>query len=350
MLKLQHLSLKKTLILSAAVVSLALGSFLLSSSPLLAQEESPNELTLIAIPPRVGEDRSLVLKPGDVTQQVIRLRNVSNQPITISSTPADFIIEDGTTPTKVKDTAELNRWSLANWMVITPSTQTVQPNQTVGISVLIQVPSDALPGGHYAMVTHKPVSSGEELDAQSAAAIAQEVGTLFYVVVDGPINEEAFIRDFTFPKLTEYGPVPFSFKVDNVSDVHITPQINVEITNMFGKKINTIKLDPKNVFPFTDREFVGEWDAIWGTGFYTAKLTMAYGSNLQLAMAKTSFWLLPIKLIIVIALLLLIGLIVILSIKSHLRHKAAVHAPEKIAELEKELKALKKNTDNNDTA
>lgn len=316
----------------------------LYTKPVLAQDAETSR-TLIAIPPRVGADQSLVLKPGEVSQQVIRLRNTSNTPVTISSTPYDFVIgDDGITPIKVRDANISNRWSLAEWMVVTPATQVVQPNQTVGISVLIQVPEDALPGGHYAMVAHSPDNGSIAVEGASAAAVSQEVGSLFYVVVDGPIHEEAFIRNFELPEFSEYGPVPFSFTVENLSDIHITPHASVEITNMFGKKVSTIKLDQKNVFPLTSRHYEGEWDAIWGHGLYTARVTMAYGKNLDIVMAKTRFWLLPIKLIIAAGIFCMILGIGILSIKSHLRHKSYEKNPKRIKELEQEVAELKQKS------
>lgn len=315
-----------------------------NNSVVLAQENTDNR-TLVAIPPRVGADQSLVLKPGEISQQVIRLRNTSNNPVTINSMAYDFVIgDDGVTPVKVKDANISNRWSLVDWMVLTPATQVVQPNQTVGISVLINVPEDALPGGHYAMVVHSPDNGSIAVEGKSAAAVSQEVGSLFYVVVDGPINEEAFIRNFEFPKFTEYGPVPFSFTIENMSDIHVTPHASVEITNMFGKKVSTIKLDQKNVFPLTSRNYEGEWDAIWGHGLYTAQVTMAYGKNLNIVMAKTRFWLLPIKLIIAVGILILIITIAILSIRSHIRHRSYAENPGRIKELENELEELKQKS------
>ena len=65
-----------------------------------------------------------------------------------------------------------NRWSLASWITLTPTEQLLQPNQTVGINVIIEVPEDALPGGHYAMITHQPVSTGGLTSANTYDAVS----------------------------------------------------------------------------------------------------------------------------------------------------------------------------------
>lgn len=300
-----------------------------------------NQLVLTAIPPRMGEDGTLRLKPGDKTQVTLRVRNSSTQTIEIKTLARDFIIgEDGSTPIPV-DSAVSNRWSLANWLTIVPNLQTLDPDELAGVSVLIEVPEDALPGGHYAMIMHSPNIDTAEINAENSAAITQEVGTLLYVIVEGPINEQAFIRDFQFNEgnFAEFGPVPFNFVIENESDVHIRPQLNVEIFDFIGRKVATLQPETKNIFPLTSREFNGEWDQIWGTGYYNAQLTASYGTQGSVIMAKTSFWLLPIKLVITVIILILTLIAILISIHRHMAHRRD-DRNKKISVLEDKLKEL----------
>lgn len=193
------------------------------------------------------------------------------------------------------------------------------------------------------MVTHKPVGlNGEKFQEESASKISQRVGTLMYVLVEGPINEEAFVRDFSMPKFTEYGPVPFSFSVDNQSDIHIKPDISIEIYNIFGIKVDTIVLESKNVFPMISRNFNDQWDQVWGTGYYKAKLVMSYGSEGAITIANTSFWLLPITLVIAALIVLLTLVVIFIATRRHLLHKNSDEQQrmqmleEKISKLESE--------------
>ena len=170
-----------------------------------------------------------------------------------------------------------------------------------------------------------------------------------YVIVDGPINEEAYVRNFTFPKFTEYGPVPFSFTIENNSDIHIAPRMNVEIFNIFNKKIDTIQVDSKNVFPISSRDFEGRWEKIWGTGLYKAKLTMSFGTAGAVVVANSMFWLLPVKLLIAVIFILLTIIILVISIKRHLKHRKDVDA-KRIQELESQIQNMShEESDQNDT-
>ncbi|MDA1079646.1 MAG: hypothetical protein O2840_03080 [bacterium] len=327
-------SLSKLIIASSLVV----GLFLNNSRTISAQQ------AITAIPPRLGDENSLRLKPGETTQVELRVRNDSNKTVTINTNAVDFIVgEDGTTPVPLDNVDTSNsRWSLSSWLTIAPQEQVLEPNQTAGLAVVITVPEDALPGGHYAMVAHTP-ASGSLDDSGSATGINQRVGTLLYVVVDGPINEAAFIRDFTFTDFMEYGPVPFSFTVENESDVHIRPQMHIDIFNLFGKKVATIQPGTKNVFPYESRAFSGEWDQIWGYGPYTAKLTMSFGQQGAVVIARTSFWLLPVKLLIAIVTLLGVLVITVISIRRHMIHRKTDQTA-RIQELESQVQDLREKT------
>jgi hypothetical protein len=318
--------------------------------PVLAQQINPqgetqfNESSITAIPPRLGEDLSLTAKPGEKIQTSVRVRNGSSQTLTISSIAQDFIVDtNGQTPIAINDSTS-NRWSLASWMLLTPSVQEIEPGQTAVVNVVIEVPDDALPGGHYAMITHQPNAGGGvdkkfTIGRAGSSTLKQRVGTLVYLKVEGPINEAAFIRNLKFPKFTEYGPVPFSFAVDNQSDIHLRPQVGVEIYNFFGQKVDTIQFETKNVFPFIARNFEGEWDRIWGFGKYTAKVVMSYGSNGQVAIVSTSFWLLPVTLLLAGLIVLLALTAIIIVVRRHFLHKQG-DEQTKIAMLEEKVKQL----------
>lgn len=279
-----------------------------------------------AIPPREGADGSLRAKPGEKIQANIRVMNSSDQPMNVRSFAQDFVVENGRTPIPVIENTS-NRWSLAAWMTITPNFHTLAPKETAQLNVIIAIPEDALPGGHYAMVVHEPTSlTADQIQAQptdqpSGASVSQKVGTLFYVTVEGQINEEAYLEDFTFNNFQEFGPVPYSFKINNQSDIHLTPQMNIDIFNLLGQKKESLKIEPQNIFPLNRREFAGKWDKIWGFGLYKAQLTASYGTAGKVIVATVNFWILPIRIIIAILLIILIIIAILSAIKRHYRDK-----------------------------
>lgn len=347
-----------TKFLAFLTIVLGLGLFTTTLFAQTTEQSSPrtasiNQSSLTAIPPRLGEDRSLKVKPGSKVQTSVRVRNGSSETLTIKSQAQDFIVgQNGSTPLPI-DNEVSNRWSLASWMMLTPNVQEVAPGEIATVNVVIEAPANALAGGHYAMITHElsdgtTSSAADALEAiqpqfklnrQSASVLQQRVGTLIYLAVDGPINEAAFVRELDFPQFSEFGPVPFSFLVDNQSDIHISPEIGVEIYNLLGRKVETIELEGNNVFPFIARDFSSEWDRVWGFGLYTAKVVMSYGEGGQVAQATTKFWLLPVTIILAALIVLLVLIAIGMVVRRHLLHRSD-NERGRVEELEAKVREL----------
>lgn len=309
-------------------------------------QTASSAITLTAIPPRTDV---IHVKPGETFQTAVKLKNTSNVPQTVTTNAQDFIIgKDGKTPIPVtEDEAAPLRWSLASWLTISPNANELEANQTAVYDILIQVPADALAGGHYAMILHTP-STANDLNQKetntSTTAINQRVGTLLYVVVDGDIKENAIIRNFTAPQWVEFGPTHMEFSVENLSDVHITPTASIEVFDLFGKKMGGASAEALNIFPYSQRDFSLQFDQIWGFGPYTAKLTVPYGENGKIAMAQLQFWMIPYKIILAVLTVLLTLVALFIVVRRHILHKSNVTVQhieileERIKDLEKQVK------------
>jgi hypothetical protein len=332
----------KTIITLTTLGFLALVS---RSQPIQVLAQAPEELTLTAIPTRLGEEGKLHAKPGEKLQTMVKIQNSSNTQLTVISQAQDFTLDsDGQTPLPI-DGVVSNRWSLASWLVLSPAQQEVAAHTTKGVNVLIEIPEDALPGGHYAMVTHRPILGDLDVTAGDQAVdagVTQKVGTLVYVIVDGPISEDAFVRNLNFPKLTELGPVDFNFTIESMSDVHIRPQINVEFRNWFGKKVDSVQIETKNVFPLSSRDFEATWRKVWGFGRYSAHVTASYGQSGRIAMATTHFWFFPVTLVLIGLIILLTMIASAIAIRRHLIHRKDDRSST-IASLEKKIQQLEAN-------
>lgn len=307
-----------------------------------AAADSLQQLSLTAIPTRLGDDLSLALDPGETEQVTLRVINTGSEAITIRSGAQDFVVfDDAQTPTPI-DLAEAdNRWSLASWLTITPSTQTIPAGEMASLQAVISIPDTALPGGHYAMVLHQPdvsVSADPSANTQ-VSGVEQRVGTLLYVMVNGPIKEDAVIREFNIPSFTEFGPVPYSFAVENLSDIHIQPRVTLEIYNLLGRRVESTQFDVRNIFPYTSRDYEGKWDRVWGIGPYTAKLTMSYGTQGSVVEISERFWLLPITIIVAIIVVLLALVASWIAVRRHIIHRREDQT-KRIQELESKLERL----------
>lgn len=354
-MSLPKLTLSTTLI--RLICSVFVGSLVLGGvAPVLAQVSNIDEITrsavtLVAIPPRLGEDGTLVAQPGETLQVQVQVRNATNEPITIATIAEDFIVgEDGRTPIPVNEQTS-SRWSLASWLQLPLNTVRVPAQSSQSVPVIIQVPADALPGGRYAMIMHQPVvgEAGQDVSdaTANAAKITQRVGTLVYLRVAGDITENAAIRNFTVPSLVEFGPVPITFDVENLSDIHIRPGIEVTIRNMFGQPVEQFVLEQKNVFPYTYRDFATEWDRVWGLGRYRVELQMVYGEQGQVVTASHVFWMFPLKLILTLLIALSALFAAGLAIRRHLKHRQDV-SQQHIHLLEDRIRQLEEDIHDSD--
>lgn len=310
---------------------------LAQENPTTQSAATQESLSLTATPLRYGDDDSLVLSPGEKKQIQVEVINTSDVALNVVSSARDFIVEDGETPVALEGARGDNKWSLASWLVLTPNEHLLQPRQKGVVTVLIEVPQDALPGGHYAMVSHQPSLSATKASEGKAAGINQRVGTLLYVRVAGPTNEEAYVRDFVMPQYSEFGPVPYTFTVDNRSDIHIRPKIGISIKNMFGKQVAMLQPEDRNIFPLGSRSYSGKWEQIWGYGLYYSDLVMSYGTQGNVVISKTKFWLIPIKLLLAFGVVLMTGVAAFISVRRHLIHRKQDQGA-RIAELEAKLK------------
>lgn len=275
------------------------------------------QVAMVVSPPSYN----LEVKPGEVIQKTVKVTNPSDvEPLRLKVKISDFIVQDDQgTPTQVTSEAS-GRFLASPWLSLDQTEFTLDPRGQALVNVVITVPQDALPGGHYAGVFFEPVVKLDK--SGSAAYTSAEVGSLFGLTVAGNLHYDALIKDFGVGQnLYEFGPVQFTGTVENQSDTHITPRSSIVVHDMLGRTVSTLKLDEPNIFPFAARSLSGTWDTVWGLGRYSATLLVSYGPGLE-ASRTLYFWIAPYRLlagILVIALSLL-GLFV--ALRRHLAHRA----------------------------
>ncbi|MGD9128870.1 MAG: hypothetical protein PVJ09_00020 [Candidatus Woesebacteria bacterium] len=319
----------------------------------MPQTQSPASITLTAIPPRLGENEPLKVKPGETINATVYVRNGSQETVSIETFVQDFIIaEDNThlldssanspplpaTPIPVPQYIS-TRWSLASWVTLSPNVNIVAPGKIAQINLQIKVPDNALAGGHYAMVIHQPKALSRGNQELSLTSIKQQLGTLIYCQVEGPIQERIFPRSFHFKNFSEFGPVPYSFILDNQSDIHLKPKVTIDIYNFLNQKVDSLDIDSPNIFPLKNKKFEGNWNQFWGFGPYRAKLIVSFGKEGQLSLAENQFWVIPITLIVGILITILILIASLIASKKFLQHNKK--RKNKIFDFETKLEKIK---------
>lgn len=286
----------------------ALGSLLISYVYAQSNEDTRN---YTVIPPAIEYS----IKPGAIAEGTLKIVNDAPEITTFNLTVQDFIVGDTVgTPTILPPNTLSNKYSAAAWLGVTPGTITVKSHERKNLRFYLQVPSDARPGGHYAAVIYTPQNT---LGVKgTGAAVQTQIGTLFYIGVQGPITEKAVVTEFKANRFQEYGPVEVKTQIKNMGDLHIRPNGYISVTNMFGQRAYVVPLDQHNIFPETARDFINTFGRKLMIGRYTVSFLATYGTNNNLPLsASIVIWIFPWKITLLIILIVIAAILGIMYMK-----------------------------------
>lgn len=301
-----------------------LGTALLVSAVLLLGK-SAEALTIV--PPSL----EYAVKPGETINAKIKLFNEESNAITVFSSVANFTAkgERGEPDFQFEDTPT----GAASWVEPPAGAITVKPNDRIELPVTITVPANAEPGGHYVSVFF---GTDPTLKAENGGQVTVRslLGTLVILRVDGTIRESATVAGFTAGNgktLTKL-PATFTLRIKNTGNVHVRPQGEVVIKNLFGGEPARLSLNETNGAALPDS--VRAYDVIWkkaaekqttgnffeelghqwrnfALGPYTATASITYGSNKQNLVATTKINVIPWQLLLVSGLIIVIVILAI---------------------------------------
>lgn len=245
----------------------------------------------------------MTASPTQVWSSSIRVINANEFPIQIYTDVVNFEAtgEAGEGRMSPVLQSETNNATLAEWITISTEDIVIPAEQTITIPFSIQVPDEAPPGGHFAavLVGTKSVS---ETDGAAQVETSQVVTSLVFLSVAGDVVEAGQIRDFSTDRIiTESPKIEFSLRFENTGNVHLQPQGDITVTNMWGKERGVVPINRNsqfgNVLPESIRKYRFEWVGDWSfadIGRYTAVATLGYGENTrQFADAAVTFWVIP---------------------------------------------------------
>jgi hypothetical protein len=217
--------------------------------------------------------------------------------------------------------------TLAEWISVTSEEIVIPPEQTEEVPFTIQVPENAAPGGHFAAVL---IGTRPPKGEQTQVATSQIVTTLLFLRVTGEVVESGSIRSFRAESTVFERPeVGFELRFENDGNVHILPQGEIEIFNMWGQTRGVIPINRSNLFgnvlPESVRKYRFTWSGEWSIadiGRYTAIASLAYGEEgtRQFASDETSFWIIPWRIVLgIIFTIILLVMIIGWGIKVYIR-------------------------------
>lgn len=297
--------LPKSLVLSIIAGALAFVLVLTVLIQTSLSQEAPDQVTISISP----QSLDIAITPGESTSNVFRLTNASEETITVDTTPKNFL------PRGVEGAIDLTEddtpYSLASWISVSPSSEIViEPRQSIDYTVTIDAPENAEPGGHFGSVVFRTIPSASE---GGGAVISQEVAPVILVRIPGDVDESGQITRFTAAKKiwTNESAVDFELLFENTGSVHYQPSGQIVLRNLFGREVDRITLEGRNVIPNAERLLESSWeDYGFRFGYYSAEATLVHGSDNQITNASTNFWIVPVQQVIpIVAAIAILGFV-----------------------------------------
>ncbi len=249
-------------------------------------------------PPRI----EIKGNPGETIQQEMTLTNDTDANQIFYSSFANFEAQgESGNPSFVESKEDLDKWISVQESVALP------PGGSVIVPVLINIPQNATPGGHFAAIFWgtNPTGTGA-----SAVSIGAKVGMLILLSVSGDVKEAGGLISFdTLDNKVFYNtlPVSFTYRFKNDGGDRIKPVGKIRMHDLLYIPEDSIDANPTNgnILPNSTRRFDIDWvknprsndfispdnkiekffsDALYqwqnyAFGPYFAKLSLEYGTN-----------------------------------------------------------------------
>lgn len=251
----------------------------------------------------------MTANPGQTFKSTLRIINTNPYELRVFIDRNDFLPkgEEGVPEFIPPNETDAVQSTFAEW-VTSERELIIAPEQTIELPFQITVPQDAAPGGHFAalMVSTRPPDDPSKV---SKVKTAQTISALLFMRVTGDITESSAVRSFRTSNYFLSKPeATFELRIENKGNVHVQPQGEIKIFNMWGKERGTIPVNQYtlfgNVLPNSVRKFSFTWSSEWSItdiGRYTAMATLAYGVDTRQTMyADTAFWIIPWKFLLTI--------------------------------------------------
>jgi hypothetical protein len=251
--------------------------------------------------------------PGETVNGKIKVTNLTGDPLALRVGKQNFVAKGEEGEIELVDNAN-PLYSLAPWFTFDTTTMEVPGRSTKELNYRIAVPTDAQPGGRYGSITFNSIPP-RLAPGQSGAAVQQTIAGIAFLRINGAAKEEVSVASFGAAKsFYEKGPVEIITRVKNTGNVHEKATGKLIIKNIFGFKVDEIKLDEHFVIPGAIRKLENTWPEgkkkPFMFGPYTAQLDAVYAGGKPLT-ATASFTVLPWKQV-ALALIILIILLIIL--------------------------------------
>ena len=203
-------------------------------------------------------------------------------------------------------------YSLKNFISFTDRNVTLLDGEEKTISFSISLPKNVPPGSLHGgiFVNSTDTKSGN-------VKTISRIGSLLFIKVKGDIKESGSLKDFFIiktPFWSRPGLIHFQMSFVNDGNSYLNPYGVIEITNLFGRTVKQIPINPWFVLPQSERLRDVE-TKLSGLGLYTATVSLNRGYGDVVDSKTLRFWSTPWPIIVIIFLILISLIVFIIRLK-----------------------------------
>lgn len=223
--------------------------------------------------------------------------------------------------------SETSHTDMVHWLSIDNASGTLAPNDTVDIHFTITVPSDAAPGGQYAVIKVAQKDTAATNDGLSVGNV-YEAASIIYGNVAGEVVREGSVTSQFTPNFVTTPEFTSTATIENHGTTHEDALVSFVITNAFnGSTIYPHSSSDTGIneviMPDTTRELTYNFKDMPAVGVINVTQTIEY--NGQTYTNAQNVFICPAWFMVIVATLLLstIGLIVMHVKKSRRRKQTS---------------------------
>jgi hypothetical protein len=242
------------------------------------------------------------MEPGETIATALKIVNNNSWPVTVYAKVLDFR-DNGAGQIKFFNQSEIPAGSeeqsayLSRWVTLSQDEIELGAFGNSMVSFTIDVPTTAVPGGHYAAIligANPSDVSGKGTEIK----VASYLSSLLLIRIAGAVEEKGMIREFVFSKrFYQGGEGDFRVRFENLGNVHLQPMGDIKIYDIFGKLKGDILVNANKDFGNVLPKSIRTWENLkWsGEDFflinrYKAELSLTYGEEAKQTDYQTFFF------------------------------------------------------------
>lgn len=213
-------------------------------------DRSDPNLSSVTLSPAVTKP---TLDSGQVISKELTVFNDGNEGYTFLVSAGPFSVKDEKYDpdyTTVNASNEAYRW-----VQFSKTSYFLKPWQSVKVPYTVTVPSNAAPGGHYAVLfaeTQPPKPN------DGSVARKKRVGSLVYMTVNGDIQLKGKVESWSAQLWQKDSPLTSDVRISNSGNTHFQTDINVVYKDLFNRDKFTLN-QPTLILPGTTRRIPINW-------------------------------------------------------------------------------------------